>query len=184
MPTIVSKLRKLGKDKHLDMSGKHTIAECLHEFGGKDKREISKSIKGAIEPLATPLLAFSGTGEATVQTMDVSATLSYVYGESSLHVVLDNDLPSGQTITQSFASACNATLEAGEYKFVSDITATGIDKGFLLCNASNNQILASSNSGEASFFALADTSVSVYLKLKVTGPFSSGTYNFKLVKTG
>lgn len=74
MSDIVSKLRKLGDDNSIDMSGRHTIAECLNAFGGKDRREISKAVKGAFKPLAVPLLSFSSIGMEFVGMTGVQAS--------------------------------------------------------------------------------------------------------------
>lgn len=186
MSDIVKKLKELGDKNHLDMSGRHTIAECLNAFGGKDRREISKALKGAVYPIAAPILAFNAVGAQQIMNKDHGyIDLFFSYGESSLK--LKGNLPENDTLTHSFKDVCSATLRSNHfYRFTSDIPVSGVNKGFLLCNKSSNAIVAYANSEHGANFGFIDTDVDVYLKIDIDGPIDFGNetvYNFKLVET-
>lgn len=182
MSDIVSKLRKLGEDNSIDMSGRHTIAECLNAFGGKDRREISKAVRGAVRPLALPLLKFSGIGMEFVGMTGVQA--SFFQGDT-FFTLSGGSINEGVNGTASFKSVCKVTI-SGMYKFTTDIPATGRNKGLLLCKVSNDSIVTYANASHEANFGLIGSEEEVYLKLDIDGPLDCTTpikCNFKLVQT-
>lgn len=183
MSDIVSKLRKLGDDNSIDMSGRHTIAECLNAFGGKDRREISKAVKGAFKPLAVPLLSFSSIGMEFVGMTGVQA--SFFQG-NTFFTLSGGSIREGENGTVSFKGSCKAILPSGGFKFISDIPVSGRNKGLLLCRKNGDSILAYANASYDCNFARFGGEEEVYLKLDIDGPLDCTTpikCNFKLIQT-
>ena len=179
MSDIVSKLRKLGDDNSIDMSGRHTIAECLNAFGGNDRREISKAVKGAFKPLDVSLLkvGVQGTdyiGSSARADLKINATYITIYGT----------VPDGASVSHSFKNACKVSLDGGEYEFTSDFPGNDANNCFKICDSSNNAVLAYANTHATGRFGLFG-SRDVYLRLDVAGPFDfdGKRYSFKLIQT-
>lgn len=183
MSEIVKKLRELGKANSIDMSGRQTIAECLNAFGGEDRREITKALNGAIKPVATPILVFSSLGSENLDPTAVK--IDWYPGATSID--FSGTLHNGYSAVKSFKNDCKATLSgSGVYKLTTDLPASGTNKGFLICDASDNSVLGYANAnqdGTIMFFGGDD--VNVYLKLDIDGPLTFGsktTYSFSLTQ--
>lgn len=181
MSDIVSNLKKLGNSNSIDMSGRHTIAECLNAFGGNDRREISKALNGAVKPIAIPLLRFSAMATIKVSTIWVKFS-----NNDTFLKLYSGKLYNGSNATYSFKNACFATLPQGEYKFTSNIPVSGNKKGLLLCDATNNSVIAYANANYDCIFSFLGSDKNVYLKLDIDGPLDCITpirCDFKLIQT-